>query len=59
MSENLTIGSWEMVQAISSIPLTWSAQFHYIILGKGAVEWQKNSNTFPDSHNFKIAKIKE
>ena len=56
--KHLTVGSQQMVHTSSSIPLTWSAHFHYTILYKGATEQQKNSNTFPDSQNFKIAKIR-
>lgn len=59
MSENLTISTCEIAQAIFSTPLTWSAQFHRTILGKGAAEWKGNINTFPGSHNFKMAGIKE
>lgn len=47
-----------MAQAIFSTPLTWSAQLHCIILGKGAVERKGNIIAFPGSHNFKMAEMR-
>lgn len=51
--------SWEGTKAICRAPVTWSYSTPRRPMGEGAVEWYGNCNTFPSSHNFKIAGIKE